>query len=461
MKIKVGVIALFAVAMLCWPFMAKADSGGYIVKLKDVAVPEELAGMLTEVNDEHRIYTIDSVNLLDEFDVYIEYTEPNDEVMLIESEPEVGLCSMLNDTLYSEQWQLQLANAGFAWDMETYGNGVNVGVIDTGCNNHEDINLAGGYNFILNNNDYSDNHGHGTHVSGIISAQHNDIGIAGVAPKVNIYALKCVDPYYASGIDELISAIYKAVDEYKCKVINMSLGVLANNSGLYEAVKYAADNGVVIVAAAGNDGKKLYYRSRHYYPASYDEVIGVGSVGLNKHRSEFSQHNNSVLVVAPGENCLSTMGADDYGFMSGTSQATPIVTGAVAILFSADADMTLNELKNYIKNCSEPLEDDYCGYGLLNIGAMFKECIKNTDYYVSPINPDGVIVYNNTDATLNASGIFAEYYDEKYFSGSITNITLLPDRKVKISYKDTKNALKFFLWGGEENLTPLTQNRNL
>ena len=447
--------------MLSPPFKVSADSGGYIVKLKDITVPVELTEILTEVNAEHRIYTADSINQLENFSEYIEYTETNDEVMLIEGESEVGLYSLPRDELYSEQWQLQMVNAEFAWDMETYGNEVNVAVIDTGCNPHEDINLAGGYNFILNNEDYSDNHGHGTHVAGIISAQHNEIGIAGVAPKVNIYALKCVDPYYSSGTDELIAAIIAAVDKFDCKVISMSLGVLRDDeeNGLYEAVKYATDNGVIIVAAAGNDGRKDYYKSRLWYPAAYEEVIGVGSVGLTKRRSDFSQQNDSVFVVAPGENYKSTIGTDDYGVKGGTSQATPIVAATAAILFSADDDMTVDEFKNYIISCSEQLEDEYCGYGLLNIAAMFKECIKNKDYYVSPINDDGVLVYNNTEDTLTAIGIFAEYEDKKYVSGSINDITLLPDKKVKINYINSKGMLKFFLWSSMENLKPLTEER--
>jgi subtilisin family serine protease len=114
-------------------------------------------------------------------------------------------------------------------------------------------------------------------------------------------------------------------------------------------------------------------------------------------RSAFSQQNDSVFVVAPGENYRSTIGTEGYEGKSGTSQATPIVAGAAAVLLSAKKDMTVDEFKDYIISCSEPLEDEYCGYGLLNIEAMFKECIRNTDYYVSPINDDGVIV--NPDGT--------------------------------------------------------------
>ncbi len=459
MKTKIGIIIIVMIAMLSPPFNVTAKNKGYIIKLKDTNIPIGLTELLTEINVEHRLYSAENINNLDKFSEYIEYTETNDEIVLIEGQPQAEVFSLRNSEQITEQWQLSMVNADFAWELETYGNDINVAVIDTGCNQHEDLNIADGYDFITNTNDYTDNNGHGTHIAGIISAQHNDIGIKGVAPKVNLYALKCVDPYYSSGVTELVAAIYAAVDTYNCKVINMSLGIPSNKESLYEAVKYATDKGTIIVAAVGNDGDNEYYKSRLYYPAAYDEVIGVGSVGMTKERSLKSQQNESVFVVAPGEDYNSTIGTDEYDFKSGTSQATPMVTATAAMLFSIDYNMTLDEFKGYIANCSEQIDDDYCGYGLLNSKAMFLDCIKNTDYYISPINSDGVIVYNNTKDELNAVGIFAEYDDNRYVSGSINDITLLPEDKIKVNYITTKEMIKFFLWSSTENLTPLSKGR--
>ena len=376
-------------------------------------------------------------------------------IVLTESESQAHLNSASD-----EQWQLQMIKAQFAWDMGAYGNGVNVAVIDTGCNPHEDINLAGGYNFILNNEDYSDNHGHGTHIAGLISAVHNKTGIDGAAPKANIYALKCIDPNYVIDEKVLAAAIYAAVDKYKCKVINMSIGILKDEDWLlYEAVQSASDSGVIIVAAAGNDVNDNYNKSRMYYPAVYNEVIGVGSVGITKKRSDFSQQNDSVFVAAPGENCKSTVGTTEYDIKSGTSQATPFVAAAAAILFSADENMTTDEFKNYIIKCSEPIEDEYCGYGLLNIEGMFKACIGKTDFYVSPINKDGVIIYNNSDELLNATGIFAEYKDYGCALADVCCIRLLPHDKIKINNCNIGENTKFFLWDENKFLKPLAKSR--
>ena len=448
-------VLIFCFLIFCPLFGVSAETEGYIVKLKNENIPAELTQLLTEVNSKHGLYTVEDISVLDGFDEYIEYTEENSEVILIDDVPGVSLLTLPDDEYYSEQWQTQMVNADYAWEMETYGNEVNVAVIDSGCNQHEDINLAGGYYFASNSDDYSDTDGHGTHVAGIISAQHNSIGVAGVAPKVNLYALKC------SHIDDVIAAIYAAVDTYNCKVINMSLDVV-NIASLYNAVKYATDSGVIVVAAAGNGGadSSEYKRTRLCYPAGYDEVIGVGSVGAAKTRSSFSQQNDSVFVVAPGEDYKSTVGTDSYVKKSGTSQATPVVSAAAAILFSVDEDMTVEEFKNYIISCSEKLEDNsFCGYGLLNIEAMFKACIANTDYYISPINSDGVLIYNNTESTLSAIGMFAEFKNNLYTAGSMKEIILLPDKKMKINYYGSGGNMRFFLWSSLKNLYPLAEVR--
>lgn len=324
-------ILFFMITMLYPSFRVLADSGGYIVKFKNECIPEGIKNSLSDSGLGNNVYLTDNIDILKSYVSFVEYIEENDTVTLIDSEADRIQCFSTDETNF-EPWQLDMVNAQYAWDLATYGNGINVGIIDSGCNQHIDItnNLAGGHNYMLDTDDYSDNIGHGTHVAGIIAAENNGFGITGIAPKATIYALKCFDANYQTNVSMLAKAIYSAVDDYNCRVINMSLGLKTDRQALYDAIKYAYDKGVIIVAAVGNDGNGTLY-----YPAAYEEVIGVGSVGNTRVKSYFSQENRSVFVVAPGECYYSLKGTDEYIDDQGTSQSTPLVTGAAAILLSA------------------------------------------------------------------------------------------------------------------------------
>ena len=440
---------------------AKADSTRYVVKFVAGYIPPVCEYNLEKIYD--NTYYADDVNCLTDIKDYIEYIEPDEAVQLIEPITPVrnirGLGLKADSNAETEAWQLEMVKADYAWDMATYGNNVNVAVIDSGCNKHIDLgdNLAGGWNFYSTpeSDDYSDNNGHGTHVAGIIAALHNDFGITGAAPKVNIYALKCFE-----GDDSTIAivakAIHSAVDDYNCKIINLSLASKKDNTTLYEAVKYAVDKGAIIISAVGN-----YGNGQICYPAGYEEVIGVGSLGKSKKKSYFSQYNSSVFVTAPGEAYESLCGESDYATLQGTSQATPLVTAAAAILLSADSSMSLQRFKELIMTCSEDLGDigydTQYGYGLLDIKNMFETII--ADYYVSPINDDGVIIYNNTNDELSATGILGEYAQDKFLCGRLTEIFIPSKEKINIPAWKTENDLKFFLWDSLNNMRPLAMMR--
>lgn len=432
-----------------------ADSCGYIVKFNsDTFIADNRFEKLFD-----NTYRISGMNYLYGLEDLIEYVEPDDEVELINPVETKQKNRQLSISKKTEtiNWQAEMIKADFAWDLATYGNGVNVAIIDSGCNQHEDIiaNLAGGYNYILDTDDYSDNIGHGTHVAGIIAALHNDFGIMGVAPKVNIYALKCFE-----GNDSTLSIVAKAirtaVDDYNCKIINLSLASKKDSETLYDAVQYASGKGAIIIAAVGN-----YGNGQICYPAGYEEVIGVGSVGKNKKKSYFSQFNSSVFVTAPGEAFESLSGESDYMTLQGTSQATPLVTAAAAILLSADNSMSLQKFKELIMSCSEDLGDagydTYYGYGLLDIQSMFEAIIE--DYYVSPINDDGVVVYNKTADDLSAAGIWGEYAEDYYIGGKINDIFVPSKEKLNIPCIETENELKFFLWDSLITIRPLVEAR--
>ncbi len=434
---------------------AAADySGGYIVKIKD---DNNINLFSTDSNSAYGFITTDS---LEEAEMYIkqgiaEYIEPD---------YEVELYSVPDDTLYSEQWHHGTINSQNAWDLELYGDDVNIAVIDSGCYKHEDIsgNLLEGYNYLENNTDTTDNLGHGTHVSGIIAAEMNSCGIVGIANNAKIVPLKCFENYENTRISDVIPALYDAVDKYDCHIINMSWGVDANSAVLYEAVNYAYNKGAILIAAAGNSGTSVFN-----YPASYDCVIGVGSVAADKTVSYFSEHNSSVFAVAPGENILS-LGIDGgYALSSGTSHSAPMVVSLAAILMSIDNNMTTEKFKECIINSAEDLGtagyDNYYGYGLIDVGKAVRYKLRDESYYISDITcNDGNInfgIWNNTDEALTGILIVEAYYNtySRNIDTSQINISPGETQVYKFSCSGDYDNIKCFIWNSLEDMIPINK----
>lgn len=464
MRNKTKFIVICMIIMLCPMFRVHADSGGYLIKFQEGYHPNIYEYNLKEVNADRSMYSADNLEDLNPIEDYIEYTSQNSMVTLIEGEEIISPFSLPEDELYSEQWQLQLINADAGWKLETYGNDIKVAVIDSGCFEHEDLknNLLEGKNYLTGTTDVSDNNGHGTHVSGIIAAEMNDIGIVGVAPKAKIVPLKCFDPSHDTYVEDILSAIYDAVDVYGCKIINMSWGLKNDDPFLQEAINYADSKGVILIAAVGNYGSTTMY-----YPAAYENVIGVSSVGMDKNKSSFAQYNKSVLVSAPGEKVKSTYKNADYQLLQGTSQSTPMVSGIAAVALSLDEKLTSEEFRQLLIETAEDLGDEgydiKFGYGLVNEDALISKLMKNIEYYVSPINiSDGdayVLIKNNTENILKASSIFSEYNKKKFIGCSQTQITLLPDKEIIIKAENRNNDISHFLWSGLDNLMPLATKR--
>lgn len=465
MKNKTKFIVICMIIMLCPMFKVHADSGGYLIKFQEGYHPNIYEYNLKEVNADRGIYSANNLGDLKPIEDYIEYTSQNSRVTLIEGEETISPFSLPEDELYSEQWQLQLINADAGWKLETYGNDIKVAVIDSGCFEHEDLknNLLEGKNYLTGTTDVTDNNGHGTHVSGIIAAEMNDVGIVGVAPKAKIVPLKCFDPSHDTYVEDILDAIYDAVDVYGCKIINMSWGLKNDDPFLQEAIDYADSKDVILIAAVGNYGSTTMY-----YPAAYENVIGVSSVGIEKNKSSFAQYNKSVLVTASGEKVKSTYKDGGYQILQGTSQAAPMVSGLAAVALSMNEDMTSEEFRQLLTETAEDLgENGYdvkFGYGLVNEEALINRLMQNVEYYVSPINIRGgdayVLIKNNTESILKASSIFSEYNQGKFIGCNETQITLLPDKEIIVKTKNNSNKISHFLWSGLDNLMTLATKRD-
>ena len=241
----------------------------------------------------------------------------------------------------------------------------------------------------------------------------------------------------------------------------MSWGLKTDNEFLKEAINYAYNNGVILVAAVGNKGTEELY-----YPAAYENVIGVGSVGIYQKKSAFSQYNKSVFVVAPGEKVKSTYKDNLYAFMQGTSQAAPFVSAMAAITLSTDDSVVNDEFKQMLSETSDDLGDvgydPLYGYGIINTKKLLNRILTDIRCYVSPINIDGgnsyVLIKNNSNDILTAISIFACYSNGVFKDCEIRQITLLPDKAMNIRM-NAIGCVSHFLWSGTDTVNPLSRKR--
>jgi uncharacterized protein YjdB len=320
----------------------------------------------------------------------VEYAEPNYLIKLN--------ASPASEPYFGYMWGLKNSSTpGIDINIETVWNtlmgnsSVVVGVIDSGIDyNHEDlkdsvwVNTAEipnngidddndgyiddykGWDFYNNDNKPYDDNGHGTHVSGIIAASNNGKGVVGIAPKVKIMPMNVgnSDGYlYDSDVIEAINyGVSKGV-----KIFNCSFGGEGYSAAQYDTMK---NSNALFIAAAGNEG--LNNDVSEMYPANYNlpNIISVASIDKYGNMSSFSNYGAlNVDIAAPGTEILSTVPNNGYAYMSGTSMATPFVTGVAALMLSENSNLSALQIKDYIlKNVYKlpTLNGKVAAAGLLN-----------------------------------------------------------------------------------------------
>ncbi len=204
--------------------------------------------------------------------------------------------------------------------------------------------LPGRGDYLTPDNDPADESGHGTHVAGIAGAvANNGAGIAGVAPDARLMALRAGVTLQSGGTfleeDDLAAAILYAVDN-GAHIVNMSWGAPERAFLIQDAVRYAADNGLILVASSGNTGEPGLA-----YPADDDETIAVSATDRSDHIAGFSSRGVPLDLTAPGANTLSTQPGNAYGRRSGTSFSAPFVSGLVALLLSRRPGLTPEQVR--------------------------------------------------------------------------------------------------------------------
>lgn len=273
--------------------------------------------------------------------------------------------SALSET---EDYNHRMLNVPEMWK-RSKGAGVRVAVLDTGCPQHIDLKIAGFRDFSGSDSPYDVAAGHSTHVCGIIGALANGIGVRGIAPECDLYCGKVLGDDGSGSISSIAEGIRWAVDEVHADVINMSLGCPpsgAYSPTLRSACSYAAKKGVVLCCAAGNDAGAVNA------PANLATTIAVAAVDRDRKKAYFTCHGSEVDFAAGGVDVFSTWLNNQYAKLSGTSMATPVITGVVALVIGAaraegvtlTPDQVYQKLVGISVDVETPGKDEYTGNGI-------------------------------------------------------------------------------------------------
>ncbi|MEY2514283.1 MAG: hypothetical protein QOJ89_1641 [bacterium] len=304
-----------------------------------------------------------------------------------------------SDPMLADQWALtdpQGVDASEAWT-QTDGAGALVAILDTGVQlDHPDLRaniwtnpgeIAGngvdddkdgivddvhGANMFNLSGNVNDDHGHGTHVAGIVAARRgNGIGGSGLAPAAQIMPVKVLDSTMSGTTDTLAMGIRYAVDR-GAKILNVSVNTDSATDSVKSAVRYAGDHGAIIVASAGNNGRNIDLSPS--YPASLTDPAVLSVAASNPDGGLWNLSNTGLLSVdlaAPGDHIVSTATGSAYQSRTGTSAAAPFVSAALALLSSARPDLPMSDLQLALEATTQrtSLLSSLLGGGRLDVGA--------------------------------------------------------------------------------------------
>lgn len=319
----------------------------------------------------------------------------------------VHIAATPNDPLLDSQWAIAATNALAAREIIGGNRRIVIAILDTGVSfTHEDFDstrfwtnpgeqdgLPGvdddgngyvddirGWDWVARNNDPTDEHGHGTHVAGIITAlTDNGIGIAGTGGDITIAPLRILDRFGSGYISDLIAALDYARTQ-RFPIVNLSLTVSSNFPALHDAVKALHASGALIVTATGNFGGPVAF------PAAYPETLAVAATNSAGQRANFSNYGLTVDLAAPGDNVLSTHLNNGYRVLSGTSMSVPHVSALAGLIWSLRPDLTREEVVDLMRTtaadlnaATHPGQDIYLGAGQIDFAAALGRAAEGLD----------------------------------------------------------------------------------
>lgn len=290
------------------------------------------------------------------------------------------------------EWNMELINNKDNYIKDGSCNGINIAIIDSGIDFSSDINVVDVIDFVDEGNElniFSDMTGHGTSIAGVIASSGETEKIEGINSNVNIYSARVLDENNSAPISRIVKGIYWAIDK-KVKIISISFGTREDNEVLKKAINDAINEGILVVAAAGNTSDEVLY------PAAYKEVLAVGSVDSKGQISDFSANDKSKIdVMAPGEN-IKTIGAFNGSIIvTGTSISVPHVVGAASLLWIKDKKVSADFIKELIITSSNETNIKKSKKGIIDIDYAFE-------------------IYDDFKVLYEKNKITSKYIDEEF-----------------------------------------------
>lgn len=306
---------------------------------------------------------------------YVRYIDSDAELFMLDND--IPMFSFVQNEVVTQSvenidWGIQRIEAPAVWEKAT-GKDVIIGIIDTGISLlHPDLkdSVVDGFNAI-NGGSYNDDNNHGTYVASVISARRNGIGIVGVAPESKLYAIKAMNKDGRGYISDIIKGCQWAIEK-GVKLINMSLGSGHRSTALCETIDVLAKNNIITIAASGNEGKPNIY-----YPARDNVTICVGGSDINDKRASWSNYGQKLRengVLAPGDWIMTANRFGKWQRVSGTSIATPHVTGMIALIMEKgyyDPEIVRKLIFEGASQFDTP--DEYNGHGIVNAKNTFNK----------------------------------------------------------------------------------------
>lgn len=483
MKLKIKISTILFILLLSASAFAQEDT--YIVRFNDSM---QLFSLRDDDGIDFAVATKEELEEYIEAGIVEDY-EPNYDVVAIEP-----MAQETDQVDIVDNWNYEMINAKFADNLGVTGVDVKVAVIDSGLNSDDMIRsqILDGYDYITDKktnkdvcNDNAEGRYHGTTVSSVIVRKNAGYG-TGVAKRAFIMPLRVLSyneekKTNTGSLSDIISAIDYAT-KAGCDVINLSLALegediqLQNLTTLSKVINNAVDKGIIVVAAAGNDGSTEYA-----YPASLDGVISVASVDSNKEHSEFSQYNDRVFVSAPGglmnvDTMHKVENGQEYFYVqptAGTSVAAPHVSALAAIAKCIKPDIDDEGFRELLKKTSTDAGDTgydcFYGYGIINCEKAIKELIKGKNIYLSPADiliakvgdytgrVSVATIYNNTTSPVEISVVYAQYNaDNTLISAKVKNMVAVQGEKyMTVPVPCPVGNVKYMVWDSLTNMVPL------